>query len=116
AITTVLFPLLADHRSDRNTRAFAETYQQGVRLVFAITVPAGVGLIILGEPIVSALFAWGAFRAEDARGVAIPLALYALALPSYALATLATRAFHANRDMKTPVRASVANFVVNLVA
>lgn len=115
SVVTVCFPRLAQQAAQGDHHRFAQTYLQGARVLLAMTLPASVGLIVLGEPILKTLFVWGAFRAEDATRVAIPLALFACALPSYALATLAVRAFHARRDMRTPLRASMINFTLNLV-
>ena len=55
AVATVFFPMLARAVSDRDNWAFANSFTQGMRLVISISLPAGVGLIVLGEPIVELL-------------------------------------------------------------
>lgn len=108
AIATVFFPLLASAVSGKNKAQFAASFNQGTRLILAISIPAGLGLLLLAEPILELLFNWGKFTAHDV-SLTIPLIIiYAIGLPFYSLATFATRGLHARKDMTTPV--SVAGF------
>ncbi|MDX2110018.1 MAG: murein biosynthesis integral membrane protein MurJ [Verrucomicrobiota bacterium] len=115
AITTVLFPAMARAASRGDKAGFATQFQQGTRLIIAITTPAAVGLAVLGEPIIALLFKYGAFKSADVTATLAPLAIFALALPLYGYATLATRGFHALKDTRYPVRVAVSNFTVNLI-
>ena len=113
AVATVFFPLLSKALSESDEAGFAVGYRQGCRLILAITIPAGMGLAVLAEPILATLFLWGAF---DAGGVArtVPLvAIYGLGLPFYSAATFATRGLHATKDMRTPVRVAAVCLAVN---
>src|SRR5690606_1993504 len=56
AITTVLFPSMARAASRENWAAFSSEFQQGVRVILAITAPAAVGISVLGAPIIRLLF------------------------------------------------------------
>ncbi|MFT6235146.1 MAG: putative peptidoglycan lipid II flippase, partial [Lentimonas sp.] len=51
AVATVFFPLLARAVSDKDDHAFAGALNQGMRLVVGISLPAGIGLVVLGGPI-----------------------------------------------------------------
>ena len=115
AVTTVVFPLLAAHAVSGNGAAFAGAFRRGILMNAAITLPAGAGLALLAQPIVRLLFEGGAFTAADTEGCAKVLVVFACALPFYAIATLCTRAFHAVKDLRTPVKAATASLVVNLV-
>ena len=115
AVVTVFFPILARAVSDKDDWAFANSFTQGMRLVISISLPAGVGLIILGEPIVE-LFRWGEFGGENAAKTVPLIAIYGFGLPFYSAATLATRGLHACKDMKSPVRVAGLCLIVNLVS
>jgi putative peptidoglycan lipid II flippase len=115
AVTTVLFPGLARSAARKDFVDFSRSYAEGNRIILAITVPAAVGLMILNEPILRLLFLWGKFTGADVAQTLMPLNLYSAAIPFYALATMSTRAFHALQDMKTPVRAALINFIINVV-
>ena len=114
AVATVFFPLLARAVSDRDKRAFASSFAKGMRLVIGISLPAGIGLIILGEPILE-LFRWGEFSSENAARTVSLVAIYGFGLPFYSAATFAIRGLHACKDMKSPVRIAGLCLLVNLV-
>ena len=118
AAATVLFPEFARRASRGDAEGFRHSYRSGAALVLAITLPAFLGLALLAEPILGAVFSWGLFDARDAARAAPVLALFAAGLPFYALATLLTRAHQARQDMKTPVRVAgwvlLANVVLSL--
>ena len=115
AVTTVCFPAIARYAARGQLVPFVEEYQHAQRLILAISLPAGIGLILLGGPILELLFAYGAFSSGDVAKTVVPLAIYAAGLPLYAMATLATRGLHARRDMRSPVRIAVINLFLNIV-
>ena len=115
AVTTVVFPQLSRLAASPERKGLANTYAQGLRLILAITVPAGVGLTILAEPVLGLLFRWGRFSELDVEITTPILFVFALALPFYGLATIATRGFHSLKDTRTPVRVAALSFIVNLV-
>ena len=116
AVATVFFPLLARAVSDQDDDGFAGALTQGMRLVVGISLPAGVGLLVLGEPILELLFRWGAFNTQNVAQTIPLIAIYGFGLPFYSAATFATRGLHACKDMKTPVRVAGLCLVVNLVS
>src|SRR5207244_297117 len=64
-------------------------------LVAFLTVPASVGLMVLGRPIVRLLFERGRFQALDTENTATALALYAVGLVAYAGVKVLAPAFYA---------------------
>lgn len=116
AVTTVFFPLLAKSVTNEDVGGFREAFNSGMRLVLAISVPAGIGLCLLGKPIIQVLFEWGAFDRVAVEKTIPVLAIYGVGLPFYSVATFATRALHAMKEMKLPVRVAAICLCVNLVA
>ncbi len=115
AVATVFFPRLARSASRNDESGFTSAYLQGLRLVLAIAVPAGLGLALLGKPVLTLLFEWGAFdRTAVLRTVPL-IAVYGIGLPFYSVATFATRGLHAGKDMRTPLRAAAVCLAANLV-
>ena len=94
--------------------AFSAAFLKGLRLVVGISLPAGIGLFVLGEPIIELLFFWGAFEQADVLATVPLLAIYGLGLPFYSAATFATRGLHASKDMRTPVRVAAYCLLINL--
>lgn len=115
AAATVLFPEFARFASSGDTAGLRRTYREGSALVFAITLPAFVGLAVLGDTIFRAVFAWGLFDPADAALAAPVLTLFAAGLPFYAQSALLSRAHQSRQDMKTPVRVAGWTLLANLV-
>jgi len=116
AVVTVFFPLLASAVSEQDQAGFAAAFNQGTRLILAISVPAGIGLLVLAKPIIGLLFNWGSFSVDDVAATLPLLAIYAIGLPFYSIATFATRGLHARKDMVSPVRVAGICLLVNAVA
>lgn len=116
AVATVFFPLLAQALSRGDEAGFSEAFLRGLRLVIGISLPAGVGLLVLGQPILECLFLWGAFDQADVFATVPLVAIYGVGLPLYSAATFATRGLHASKDMRTPVRVAGYCLLINLFA
>jgi len=65
---------------------------------------ATVAYLVLGEPIVDALFGWGAFDGDDGQAVALVLAAYALGLPAVASSRIHQNTLYALGDTAGPAR------------
>lgn len=114
AIATVIFPQMSLHLARGNADAYRDSFGQGLRLTLAVTLPAAVGLIALASPILTLLFRWGRFSAEDVSLMVPLLAVTALSIPFYAVSAFLTRAYHARQDTSTPARIAVVVLIVNL--
>lgn len=74
-----------------------------LRVVFSLSLPATVGLLVLGRPLVGLLFERGAFEATSTDAVAWAVGFYALGLVGHAGLEIIARAFYALHDTLTPV-------------
>jgi putative peptidoglycan lipid II flippase len=74
-----------------------------LRGVFFLSIPATVGLVVLGNPLVSLLFERGAFETASTKVVAWALSFFALGLVGHAGLEIVARAFYALHDTSTPV-------------
>lgn len=114
AISSVIFPLISKHAAAGDWENLGVSYRKGMRLILVINVPAAVGLVVLAAPIIRLLFERGAFDATDTEALRPVLAVCAGGLPFLSFVNLALRAFYAEKDTTTPVRAALLSFVVNL--
>ncbi len=115
AVSTVLFPLIARHAASGDAGNLAREYLRGMRLVLVINIPAAIGLVALGGPLIQVLFERGEFGTSDTSAMVPVLAAAALGLPFFSFVNLVLRAYYARKDTSTPVRAATLSFVVNLV-
>jgi len=93
ALSTVVFPALADLAAQGNKKGFGEALSAGLRAMVILLVPATVGLIVLRHPIVRLAFERGSFDATDTAKTAFALGFYALGLLGLSTGTVLTRAF-----------------------
>ena len=115
AVSTVVYPLIARHATERRFTELADDYRRGIRLILIINVPAAAGLALLSAPIVRLLYQHGKFDAAASQAMTPLLGLFAIGLPFFSITSLTVRAFYALKDTATPVRVAVVDFVVNLV-
>ena len=115
AIATAILPMMAhqaaagDYDNLKTTLAFA------LRIVFFITVPAAVGMIVLREPIIRVLFEHGQFVADSTRLTSHVLFFYAFGLPAFAAIKLIVPAFYSTHDTRLPVRIAAYTFALNII-
>lgn len=114
-ISTAIFPTLARQASRREMDDFRATFSLGLRSVFFITVPAGIGLWVLGEPIVRLLFQGAEFTAADTKATAFALGFYSLGLFAQSGIQVITRVYYSLNDTVTPVLTGLATVVLNVL-
>jgi len=112
AVAVAIFPLLSRHAARGDRRQLGADMSLGLRLVCCLGVPAGVGLILLAEPLARLLFERGHFQAEDTARAARMIAWYATGVWAYCASPVIVRGFYALGDCGTPVR--VAAWMVSL--
>nr|WP_224784715.1 murein biosynthesis integral membrane protein MurJ [Marinihelvus fidelis] len=115
ALATVILPNLSRKHAARSAEAFSDTLDWALRLAMLITLPAAVGLVVLAGPILSTLFQYGAFSAEDVGMARISLVAYSVGLPAFIAVKVLAPGFYARQDTRTPVRYSLLSMGVNVV-
>ncbi|MEW6324803.1 MAG: murein biosynthesis integral membrane protein MurJ, partial [Nitrospirota bacterium] len=115
AIATAILPTLSAQSSLGQRELFRQTAAFGLRLVFFITLPSMLGLILLREPIIQVLFQHGVFDVRGAAGTASALIAYSVGLWAFAGVRVVVQAFYAAQDTRTPVRAAVAAMLLNIM-
>lgn len=113
-MATAAFPALSRVAGD-STR-FGEMLMRGMRLSLFIGLPASVGLLVVGEPLIRVLYTGGGegFSDEGVARASAVLGGYALAVWAYSLNQLLTRAFYARGDTRTPMTIALGMVGVNI--
>jgi putative peptidoglycan lipid II flippase len=115
AISTAALPSLSGHAAKRDVAQFEDTLSHSLRLVFFITLPSMVGLIVLGRPIIQLLFERGAFDTAATSMTNYALLFYAVGLWAFSGIRIMVSAFYALQDTKTPVKIAVVTLLANLI-
>jgi putative peptidoglycan lipid II flippase len=115
-IGTVLVPAFSHALRSGDSVEVAAAESRGLEIALFLALPAAIGLAVLAEPIVSALFERGAFTAADSAATAAALVALAFGLPGHVLVKAFSPIFFAREDTATPMLAALAGFAVALVA
>lgn len=119
ALATVVLPTLSSQHVKDSETAFVNTLDWALRLVMLLGVPASVALMVLAEPLLSAIFYHGEMDYFAIEMSALSLRAYALGLLAFMLVKILAPGFYARQNTRTPVRiaiwAMVANMVFNLI-
>ncbi len=114
AAGTVLLPEMARRIAGGDIAGAHAAQSRTIGFTLALALPCAVAFVAVPDLIMKALFARGAFTAEDARAAGAVLAAYAVGLPAVVLIRSMLASFHARADTTTPLYASLAAVAVNV--
>ncbi|MBT3312896.1 MAG: murein biosynthesis integral membrane protein MurJ [Desulfobacterales bacterium] len=114
SIGTAILPSLSRHAANNDFHALRDTFAYSIRLIFFITLPSMVGLIVLRKPIIALLFQRGAFTAESVIYTADALLYYCAGLWAVSAVRVIVPTFYALKDTKTPVRIGIISIISNI--
>ena len=107
AIGTVILPHLSRRHAATDAEGYSAALDWGLRMALLAGVPAGLGLLLLADPITATVYNYGEFSAFDSRMAAISLTLMSVGIPAFMLSKVLSPAFFARQDTKTPMRAAI---------
>jgi putative peptidoglycan lipid II flippase len=113
AVGIAILPTLSEHFARSDWAGFEASVARAFRVLLALTLPTAVLLMIAIRPLVQVAFHF------DARGtelVAWAARAYLLGLVGHSLLEVASRAFYARQDARTPLLASMISLTTFLVA
>lgn len=113
AVGTAVFPTLSAQAARGEDRELRGTLIRTLRLLMALTVPASVGLAILGTPIIVLIFQRGEFDAVSTLNVSWALGFFAVGLVGHSALEILGRAFYAMHDTWTPAGAAIVAVLLN---
>jgi putative peptidoglycan lipid II flippase len=114
AASTAILPTLSRHAAAREFDELKNIFGHALKLVFFITIPAMVGLIVLREPIVVLLFQRGEFDATAAQLTTQAVLYYSLGLWAFSAVRIVVAIFFALQDVRTPVRIAIISIFANI--
>jgi putative peptidoglycan lipid II flippase len=113
AVGTAVFPTFSKQAALGKTEELSHTLVNAIQMLIALTIPASVGMVMLGEPIVATMFERGAFDATSTQVVAAALAYFALGLVGYSVLEVLGRAFFALHNTWTPALTAMISVTLN---
>src|SRR3989339_248634 len=115
ALSTATLPVIARYAALRDMVNLRQTYVSSLTLAFSLTIPASVGLILLGEPITRVIFQHGSFDSLDTLRTSEALACYAVGLFAYSSVKIMVPVFYALDETRYPVAGSFLTMAGNVL-
>ena len=113
AMASATLPSISRSAARGNMEEFRRTLSHSLGMVFLLTLPSSLGLMVLGKSIIGAIYQGGKFQLYDTQQTALALSCYAVGLIGYAALKVLTPAFYALGDARTPMLVSLASVAVN---
>lgn len=111
-----MLPSLSSYLAVGKVEEYKDTLMKGIKTVLLMTVPAGVGFIVLREPVMRTMFKiTSEFNEDTVRLTGSILMFFSIALLSQSIVTVLNRAFYANNDTKTPLIIGVTTIILNFI-
>lgn len=115
ALSSALLPPLARARLEGHKERFLSLLQFALRTSLGLMIPLTIALLVFGESIVNVVYGRGAFDVGSLVETTKCLWGYSLGLVPAVLVLLLAPAFYAQKDFKTPLKASLLSVALNLV-
>jgi putative peptidoglycan lipid II flippase len=115
AMASATLPSISRSAAAGNMEEFRRTLSKSLGVVFLLTVPSSVGLVVLGKSIIGAIYQGGKFQYYDTQQTALALSCYAVGLAGYAALKVLNPAFYALGDARTPMLVSLTSVAINYV-
>jgi putative peptidoglycan lipid II flippase len=103
SIATAALPTFAMQVSRGELSNMRSSLAATLRGIFLLSIPSTLGLILLRQPLIAALFQRGTFDANSTEMVSWALMWYTAGLVGHSVVEILSRAFYALHDTKTPV-------------
>ena len=113
AIASATLPSISRSVGLGNMSEFRRTLSRSLGMVLLLTVPSSIGLAVLGQSMIGAIYQGGKFTSTDTQQTALALSCYAIGLAGYAALKVLNPAFYALHDARTPMIVSLVSILVN---
>ena len=113
AVATATLPVISREAGAGRIDDFRDTLSRSLGLVFLLTIPSTVGLLVLSQPIVGIVYERGRFTALDTEQTALALSFYCLGLVGYASSKVLAPAFYALGNVRIPMLVSLLSIGLN---
>jgi putative peptidoglycan lipid II flippase len=116
AVGVALLPQLSRAVGADDKLGARAALDQAIVFCMALTLPAAAALFSMPYFLIDGLYTRGAFTSVDAHATAMALQQYGWGVPAFVLAQLASRAFFAHQDTRTPMRYALVSVGINIAA
>ncbi len=114
ATAAAILPAIAASAARKADEEIRQSLLLGLRQCYFFILPAALGLVALGRPIVWLLFERGQFTARDTAHTAQALLVFSGGLIAFSFVKILVTGFYGIKDTRTPVIIASASMVLNI--
>ena len=103
SIAIVVFPTMAELYNSGDIEGLKQLSMNSLRIIWMLTIPAAVALVLLGREAITLFLQYGAFTAGSTQLVYGTLVFFSIRVVSEASLEILARLFYAQHDTKTPM-------------
>jgi len=115
AMASATLPSISRSAAAGQISEMRTTLSKALGVVFLLTLPSSVGLVVLGRSIIGSIYQHGRFQSYDTEQTALALSFYAIGLTGYAALKVVVPAFYALGNSRIPMLVSLASIAINYV-
>ena len=114
ALSTTILPALVASLRKGEEHKNPEELVSALSFSFFLTVPAAIGLYLLGPDIINTIFYGGAWDIKSTNATWLALQFYCIGVPLYSTNKILTSTYYAYSDTKTPIKIMIVTVMINL--
>ncbi len=115
SLSTAILPALSRKVIEDDSEGLRSLVDYALKFIIVISIPASVGLIVLGKPIIEIIFERGRWTSAATSETYFALIFYALGLLPIAAHRILTPVYYAREDLITPMKTASIGLVTNIV-
>lgn len=115
AVAIVMFPTMAEFFNAGKIKEMKQTAVKALGIIWTLTIPAAIGMVMLSRPVLVSFLEGGAFTASSTQIVYSVLLIFSVRIVSEATVEIVARLLYAQHDTKTPMFVYIGWFFVNLL-
>ena len=114
AIVSVMYPSLSKMVAQKDFKQAKNVFEHSLITLILFILPAAIGMIFLGRPIVEFIYLRGNFTVNEVQ-ILMPVFLtYSFGLVSYSTYGLMSKVFYSFQDTKTPMFVAIFNISIQI--
>lgn len=115
ALANASLPTMSTQVAQKDFEGLKNTVSFSLKSIFLIMLPASIGLGVLANDVIKALFQRGHFGAYSTQITSFALQFYAIGLVFYSGSKILASCFYAMKNTKTPVKVAGVCLLINLI-
>ncbi|MGC8624256.1 MAG: murein biosynthesis integral membrane protein MurJ [Phycisphaerae bacterium] len=114
ATATVIFPRLSEAGANQDAVRTGELLRMGLRRSLFISLPTTLGMILIAQPLISAIYLGGQVNAADVAQAVWTARWFCMGIWAFEMQMILVRVFYAWRDAITPMKVAVGMVLLNI--